>query len=129
MLVFILREMGYGVAFFYYPLENHEAVAVKCPRRNSVGKTGYCFVETTGPAIMTDDEIEYSGIGKLSSEPELIVISEGKSIGNWWYEFRDANGLIRIRNAMERNGMVGALQFNKFEKLSEKYGLEKIYNP
>ena len=128
LLAFILREMGYGVAFFYYPAENHEAIAVKCPKRHSVGRTGYCLIETTGPSIMTDEGIEYLGVGQLSSEPEVIVVSDGKSIGGWWYEFRDANYLNRIRNSMKRNGMIGALRYNKFEKLNEKYGLEENYN-
>ena len=124
LLAFILREMGYGVAFLYYPLENHEVIAVKCPKTHSVGWTGYCFIETTGPSIMTDDEIEYMGIGKLSSTPELIVISDGKSIGYWWYEFKDANDLIKIRNLMETNSLISASRYNQ---LNEKYGLEEVY--
>ncbi|MCK4647801.1 hypothetical protein KAT24_02640 [Candidatus Pacearchaeota archaeon] len=127
LLAFILREMGYGTAFLYYPFENHETIAVKCPKRHSVGKTGYCFIETTGPSIITDDELEYVGVGKLSSEPELIVISEGKSIGNWWYEFKDASDLIKIRNLMEKN-WVSASAYSKFEELSDKYGFEEVYN-
>ena len=54
LLAFILREMGYGVAFFYYPPENHEAIGIKCPKRHSVGRTGYCLIETTGPSIMAE---------------------------------------------------------------------------
>lgn len=128
LLAFILREMGYGVAFLYYPSENHEAIAVKCPKIHSVERTGYCFIETSGPAIMTDNKIEYVGAGKLSSEPELIIVSDGESIGYWWYEFKDANDLIKIRNLMEKNGMISVLRYSKFEELSEKYGLEDVYN-
>ncbi len=122
LLAFILREMGYGVGFFYYPLENHEAVAVKCPIWHSVRRTGYCLIETTGPSIMTDEEIEYVGVGKLSSEPELIVISEGKSIGNWWYEYNDARKLKEIRKGF------GIFNERKLEELREKYDLVDSYN-
>ncbi len=128
LLAFILREMGYGVAFLYYPLENHEAIAVKCPRIHSVRWSGYCFIETTGPSIMTDDEIEYVGVGKLSSEPEVIVISHGKSIGVWWYEFWDANSLIRARNLIKKDSLFASLTYNQVHKLSEKYGLGEVYN-
>jgi hypothetical protein len=128
LLAFILREMGYGLAFLYYPLENHEVIAVKCPRMYSVSLTGYCFIETTGPSIMTDDEIEYVGVGKLSSKPEVIVISSGKSIGFWWYEFWDANLLIRARNLIEKDSLFASLTYNQIHKLSEKYGLEENYN-
>ncbi len=123
LLVFILREMGYGVGFFYYPAENHEAVAVKCPRTHSVDKTGYCLIETTGPSIMTDKGIEYVGVGKLKSEPELIVIEEGESIGKGWYEYRDAWNLNRLRNKF------GLFLDRGLKKLKEKYNLGEIYNP
>jgi hypothetical protein len=125
LLVFILREMGYGTAFFYYPFENHEVVALECPKRHSVERTGYCFIEPTGPSIITDDENEYIG-GKLSLNPELIIISDGKSIGNWWYEYEDARILKKIRNSMEKKGMINALQYNKFERLRKKYGLTDL---
>jgi hypothetical protein len=122
LLAFILREMGYGVAFLYYPLENHETIAVKCSRWRSIDWSGYCFIETTGPSIITDDEIEYAGVGKLSSEPEVIVVFEGKSIGHWWYEFRDTRKLKRIRKGS------GIFNEEKLENLIEKYGLEEVYN-
>jgi hypothetical protein len=122
LLAFILREMGYGVAFLYYPYENHEAVAVKCPKRHSIDQTGYCLIETTGPSIITDNGIEYIGVGKLSSEPELIIVSNGKSIGNFWYEYRDARIMKRLRNGF------GFFSERKLEKLQEKYGLIETYN-
>ena len=123
LLVFILREMGYGVGFFYYPAENHEAVAVKCPKLHSVGRTGYCLIETTGPSIITDQEIEYIGVGKLKSKPEVIVVSEGKSIGYWWYEYWDANRLGRLKNGWALFRETG------LEKFGEKYNLAEVYNP
>lgn len=123
LLVFILREMGYGVGFFYYPLENHEAVAVKCPKLHSVDRTGYCLIETTGPSIMTDKGIEYVGVGKLKSKPELIIISEGKSMGLGWYEYWNANRLNRIRNGFAIFREAG------LKKLEEKYNLGDVYNP
>ena len=45
LLAFILRDLGYGVALFYYPLEDHEALGIKCPVQDSLDGTGYCFVE------------------------------------------------------------------------------------
>ena len=122
LLAFILREMGYGAAFYYYPSENHEAIAVKCPKIHGLGRTRYCFIETTGPSIMTDNEIEYVGVGKLNSEPELIVVSEGNSIGSGWYEYSDARRLNRIRS--------GFVIFKErgLQKLQERYGLEEMYN-
>ncbi|MFH1503214.1 MAG: hypothetical protein ABIE36_00980, partial [Candidatus Diapherotrites archaeon] len=47
LLAFLLRELGYGVAIFYFPVEDHEAVGIKCSARD-FQDTGYCFIETTG---------------------------------------------------------------------------------
>lgn len=129
LLVFILRELGYGVVFFYNAPENHEAVGIKCPIKYSLDKTEYCFVETTGASIITDNEIDYLGIGKLHSEPEIIFISDGKSLGNNLYEYKDAKDLIKLRKIIEDNGKINLLQYRKLEELEKKYGLEEFYNP
>lgn len=127
LLSFLLRELGYGISFFYYFEENHEALGIKCPFLKSVDKSGYCFVETSGPSIISDDEIEYVDIGKLYSVPEIYVISEGISLKRNLYEYSDANKLQRIRNSIERNGKLGYFKQITFEKLKEKYGLVEIY--
>jgi hypothetical protein len=74
LLIFLLREIGYGSASLYYNAENHEAVGIKCPLEKSVNNSGYCFVETTGPSIITDDKTEYVGAGGLKSAPIVINI-------------------------------------------------------
>lgn len=123
LLAFLLREMGYGVVIFYYPFENHEAVGIKCPEKYSLDGSGYCFVETTGQSIITDNKIEYVGGKKLISEPEIIFISDGKSLSDDLYEYDDAEDLVEMR----KNG-VGVFSSNKFNFLKKKYGLVEDYN-
>jgi hypothetical protein len=127
LLAFLLKEMGYGTAFFYYPSYNHEALGIKCPVKESLMKSEYCFVETTAPSIITDDKIYYAGLGELSSSPEVYLIAEGESIGDNLYEYSDANKLIKIRNTIQKNGWLGPLNEKTFEKLKEKYGLAQTY--
>ena len=119
--------MGYGVSFFYYPEENHEAFGIKCPIKESLMETGYCFVETTGPSIITDNEISYMGVGKLYSKPEFYLLSEGDSIGENFDEYQDAEKLIRIRNSIDKRGLIGQLIRKIFEEINEKYGLTEEY--
>ncbi len=124
LLVFLLREIGYGSAFLYYQTENHEAAGIKCPKGKGVDDSEYCFIETTAPSILTDDETEYSGVnGKLTSIPEIINVSEGLSLGKWLYEYGDARSMMNIRRTMQEKGMVNTFQYNKYLKLQEKYGL------
>lgn len=119
LLAFLLKEIGYEVVFFYHTFENHESVGIKCPEKYSLAGTGYCFVETTGPSIITDDSIEYVGGLTLGSVPEIYIISEGISLPKRMYEYRDANNLAKLRQ--------GKFAFAKIENLKEKYGLIEEY--
>ena len=128
LLAFILRELGYGVSFFYYQDENHEALGIKCPIGESFSFTGYCFVETTGPSIITDNKLNYVGTGKLNSVPKLFFISEGLTFGqDNFYEKNDADKLINIRSFIEKHSWIGPLKKNTLEKLTKKYGLVDQY--
>lgn len=129
LLAFILRELGYGVVFFYNAPENHEAVGIKCPVKYSLDETGYCFVETTGSSIISDNKIEYVGVGKLFSESEIIFISDGKSLPENMYEYKDAEDLIKLKKVIDNNERINLFQYKKLEKLKKKYGLEEFYNP
>ncbi len=97
LLAFLLKELGYKVAIFYYTDENHEAVGIGCPLSESVNGSGYCFVETTGPSIISDNGLEYSGGLILTSSPEIIPISDGISLPRNLEEYDDAKMMNRIR--------------------------------
>lgn len=129
LLIFLLREIGYESAFLYYGKENHEAVGIKCPKEESLNNTEYCFVETTGPSIITDDKTEYLGGVSLSSAPEVLnASSDGISLGKNLYEYRDAGILTGIRNAMIKYGEINPLQYWQFNALKRKYGLVAFNN-
>lgn len=127
LLAFLLKEMGYGVVIFYNQFENHESVGVRCSVEESWKGTGYCFIETSGPAIMTDSSIEYIGGLTLDSEPQVLLISHGKSLGDDFYEYKDADDLMKIKDNLRFDGINLFEQF-KFRKLKEKYGLVETYN-
>lgn len=127
LLVFLLRELGYKVGYFYYDEENHESVAVRCPFWNSLSWSGYCFVEPIGVAIISDSDLEYSNIGRLYSKPEFVFISKGEKLGIGLYEYKDARVFRKIRNALAR-GELSSSKTEKFEELREKYGLNGVYN-
>jgi hypothetical protein len=127
LLIFLLRELGYGVSFFYYPDENHEALGISCPVKESLIESGYCFVETTAPSIITDNKISYVGIGKLSFIPEMYLISNGKSLGKNLEEYKDAAKLIKIRSSVEKSGLLGPIDRRIMAKIYAKYGLAEKY--
>lgn len=127
LLAFLLKELGYGVGFFYYPQENHEAIGIKCPSRESLLDTGYCFVETTGSSILTDNEIYFSNIGQLKSTPEFYLISDGEELSRGMYEYEDADMLMKIRYFIIENGYLWPSKKKMYDDLDAKYGLAEIY--
>jgi len=120
LMALLLREIGYGTSFFFWPMENHEALGIKCPVDESFRSTGYCFVETTMPAIISDSELEYRGVGKLSDNVETYLLSEGFSLPKDIYEYGDAEKLQREKES----GVIGK---GNYEDLREKYGLKGEY--
>ena len=128
LLAFLLKEMGYGVAIFYNQEENHEAVGVKCSLEKSWKNSGYCFIETSGVAIISDSNIEYSGGFSLDSEPEIMKISDGKSLPEDLYEYEDAEKLKEARKAVQgEDFFFNPKKLVTFKKLEKKYGLAKEY--
>lgn len=124
LLAFLLRELGYGISFFYFQEENHEALGIKCPIRESVANSGYCFIETTGPSIMTEEEITYTGFGKVDSIPQIFLLSDGFSLPKGMDEFKDADRMNRIKKSLAKRD--GRLDFYKYlmnQRLKKKYGL------
>lgn len=123
LLAFLLRELGFGVAFFDFEKENHMAIGIKCPPQHSYRKTGYCFIETSAPLIITDAYESYGDV-YLTSEPEVIVVSSGNSFESVYEEYGDALKLLEIKRRI--NGKAaGREDYNELESLIRKYGLNE----
>ncbi len=124
LLAFLLKGLGYGNAFFYYNKENHEAMGIKCPVKKSLNNSGYCFIETTGPSIISDSETEYLSVVQLSSTPEIIPLDGNFSFGETnFYEYYDAKDLDKIRERAREQGTISYIQHIRFNILKKRYGL------
>ncbi|HEC92770.1 MAG TPA: NUDIX domain-containing protein [Candidatus Atribacteria bacterium] len=125
LLAFLLRELGFDVIIFKFELENHMAVGIKCPAQYSYKNTGYCFIETARPTIITDYQEEYVGVGKLTSTPEIIHISGGISFNSVSEEYKDAQEWIRINKLSESSGgYLDQYNYDRWLSLVNKYGIE-----
>jgi len=122
LLAFLLKELGYETILFYYPFENHEGVGVRCPDKYSFNNTGYCFIETTAPSIISDYNVYYFE-GNLSSHPEIIFVSYGDFFDKGLYEYKDASDLYKINQIREKGKKLTIMQYFKLNKLREKYNL------
>ena len=143
LLVILLRELGYGVALIdygdtgtinqyglYNPYSfNHEAVGIKCPTNYSYNGTGYCFIETTIPSIITDSNGDYPSsfclnsdcTQKLPDEYTLITIADGKSFDSVAEEYNDAKLWNSINN-MPGRYLIDS-RYDEWESLVKKYGI------
>jgi hypothetical protein len=108
---------------FHYFQENHEAIGIKCPKKYSLNNTGYCFIESTQPAIIGYSQGEYSGGRALYSSPKIIKISEGISLDGNMEEYRDARMLNRIYNVSKSYKQINLMEYFKLSQLTKKYGL------
>ena len=126
LLTYLLRGLGYEVIIFTFNAENHAAVGIKCPQQYSYRDTGYCFVESDKPSIITDSSGEYVGVGnvevgKLTSMPNVIKICDGISFDSVSEEYNDA---ITYNNIIGNNNKIlSQSEYNKWKWLTSKYGI------
>jgi hypothetical protein len=134
LLAFLLRELGFGVVLLDYKADQHMAVGIKCPVSYSQYQydgVGYCFIETVRPAIITDNQNGYCSdatcatTNKLSSSPEILLISDGSSFDSVSVEYNDALEFIRINKLSENTGgLLDTFNYNRWFYLVNKYGIE-----
>jgi hypothetical protein len=152
LLVSILRNLGYGTALIDYGsikpsspgLVNiswdisHEAVGIRCPQEYSYKNTGYCFVETTSPSIITYSNGDYPSMiciispgssnsgctQKLPDNYTLTVISNGKSFDSVMNEYNDAQEWDRLNILSQSSGgFLDQDNYNRWWSLANKYGI------
>jgi len=122
LLAFLLKELGYGVVLLEFEIEHHMAIGIKVPEGFSYKKTGYAFVETTTPNIISDCHCEYVNTGKLWSTPSVIPVSNGKTFNGIKEEYGDAT---EWNDILSRGKILDQYHFSRFQYLANKYGMRK----
>ncbi len=124
LLAYLLRDLGYGVVLFDFENESHMAVGIKSPLPYSYKESGYAFIETTEPTIITDSEREYINVGKIRSTPIIYQISDGATMETVNEEFADAQIFGTLIGLGDNNNRsLPKSQYTLWQSLVEKYGL------
>jgi len=131
LLAYLLRGLGYGVSIFRFDengnFSGHDAIGLACPQQYSYENTGYCFVETTAPAIITyssgdyytsDNSISFT---KLPINPRLLKICDGNSFNSIAAEYYDAIEYNRLTHEGE---VLSSEDYDKWIQLVNKYGMK-----
>ncbi|MFA4945928.1 MAG: hypothetical protein WC607_00065 [Candidatus Micrarchaeia archaeon] len=120
LLALLLDKLGFGVAILDYPDDMHQTVGIFCPANYSLDNTGYCFVESTTPSIITDDDGNYTGVGQLGVY-EVFPVATGFSLESVSEEYDDA---IAWRALNEPGGVSDAYTYGQWLDLVDKYDIE-----
>ncbi len=120
LLASLLRDLGFGVALFEFKPEQHMAVGIACPAGYDYAGTGYAFIESTEPSIITDSDGTYAGIGRLSSTPVVIPIASGSAFTGIGEEAADAK---EWRSLQSMGKTLDEYHYARYLLLKQKYGL------
>jgi hypothetical protein len=124
LLAYMLRELGYGVVLFRFEAEKHDAIGIKCPYQYSYRNSGYCFVESTSPSIITYSSGDYAFAGnsttKLTSIPKKLRICNGNSFDSVSEEYNDAQTWSSIGTGK----VLDEATYIKWQFLVHKYGIK-----
>jgi hypothetical protein len=120
LLASLLRDLGFGVALFEFKSERHMAVGIRCPTGYDFAGSGYAFVESTEPSIITDSSGNYAGVGKLSSTPVVIPLADGAAFTGIAEESADAK---EWRGLQSMGRTLDEYHYAQYLLLKKKYGL------
>lgn len=123
LLAYLLRDIGFCTALFIFEKENHASVGIKCPEKYSFKNSGYCFVETNSPSIITDSQKEYE-IGCLESAPRIIKICDGRQMETIGIDYRDAIEMNYLKKMFENSYKFNNNHANRIRKLAVTYGID-----
>jgi len=124
LLVYILNKLGYDTVLFNF--ETHMAVGVKSLQNYSFRGTGYAFIETTTPQIITYIPSYDEGIDVNSDLLEVIYVKGQNKTLDVSTEYKDARRLEQLNKMgkiVEGERVLKSENYAEWQSLIEKYNL------
>jgi len=122
LLAYILNELGFDTVLFEF--SDHMAVGIKSSTRYAFSGTGYAFIETTQPAIITYEPDAGWGDFELSQNPGIIHLNGGKRAMDVSTEYGDA---LRLKQLEGMGSSLNQSRRAELARISDKYDLS--YTP
>ena len=121
LLAYILNELGFETVLFEFP--SHMAVGVKSSSKYSFYDTGYAYIETTRPTIITyEPDTGYGGFS-ISQNPRIIHLIGGRKAMDVSPEYGDAR---RMKQLEAMGGNLNQSYRAELAKISDKYDLDYL---
>lgn len=125
LLGYLLKKMGYGVAFFEIPSIHHQAVGISCNQPYDFRSLGYGYIEATNPAIMTQEKYEIAGEAvEIPDDITVYPIANGSKFESINEEYADAR---EMEDAIEKVNVPPSQP--KFHIFWTLVGPMSFYNP
>lgn len=121
LLAALLRELGYNVSLLRFDDQKHMAVGIRVPTGYDYNHTGYAFIETTNPAIISFNSL--SDMFGVAGNPVIIPVSDGREFGTIAEEYSDAENLETLITTSKRNGILSHDEAETLLALKNRYGL------
>jgi hypothetical protein len=99
------------------------AVGVKSSSRYSFYDTGYAYIETTRPTIITYEPDPGYGGFSISQNPRIIHLSGGRKALDVSMEYNDA---LRMKQLEKMGGNLNQSYRAELAKISDKYNLDYV---
>jgi len=119
LLALLLRDLGFGSSVFYFVPEDHMAAGISVLAPYDYKNTGYAFIETTEPTMIT-----YAGsvfpFGTVSSKPEVTLVGTGRQLSAVSADYNDAHDWATIQENIDH---LSTGQRQEYDVLDTKYDL------
>jgi hypothetical protein len=119
LLSYLLCQLGYDVVLFEF--SDHMAVGVKCNSQYDFQNSGYAFIETTCPTIITYIPEDYLGGFRVTSDVEIIHVQGGDKSIDVGGEYRDAQELKKLESMGQ---VLDQYYYARWQALTQKYDLQ-----
>lgn len=119
LLAYLLNELGFDTVLFEF--SNHMAVGIKSSSNYDFYDTGYAFIETTRPTIITYVPDTYLGGFRVKSNPHIIHLNGGKKILDVSMEYRDA---IKMKQLEAMGEVLDQSHYAEWLTISNNYDLQ-----
>lgn len=116
LIVYLLKELGYGTATMVFLSPLHRVAAVKCADAYDFRDTGYCIIQPNYRKMIT-----FGGSQEDEDPYQITVQSDGKTF-NAKNDWKDSRKYWEIMNSIDA-GTYTAKQAKAYKKLIKKYGL------
>ncbi len=120
LLAYILHKLGYGVALFDFGNEKHTVVGISVTPEYAYKNTGYAFIETTTPLIISNGDGDYPAFGRIRSLPEVLPVGDGKVFSSVSEEWKDSREWNRLNSL---GPVLGRADYSNWQSLCRKYGI------